>query len=77
MTNTHQEVFIVDGARTPFLKAKGVPNEFSGSDLAVAAGRELINRQTFDASQLDEALHSVFRWSSVFARRRSVLLLRL
>ena len=32
-------VFIVDGARTPYLKATGEPGPFSASDLAVAVGR--------------------------------------
>jgi acetyl-CoA C-acetyltransferase len=48
-------VYVVDGARTPFLKAKG-PGVFSGSDLAVAVGRTLLNRQPFLASQLDEVI---------------------
>jgi len=48
-------VYIVDGARTPFLKAKGV-GPFSGSDLAVAAGRGLLMRQPFSPSALDEVI---------------------
>lgn len=48
-------VYVVDGARTPFLKAKG-PGVFSGSDLAVAVGRTLLNRQPFLASKLDEVI---------------------
>ncbi len=36
-------VYVVDGSRTPFLKAKGV-GPFTGSDLAVAAGMTLLNR---------------------------------
>lgn len=50
-----QEVYIVDGSRTPFLKAKGV-GAFSGSDLAVAAGEPLLNRQPFAPSELDEVI---------------------
>ena len=34
-----RSVHVVDGARTPFLKAKRGLGPFSGSDLAVAAGR--------------------------------------
>ncbi|HEK3808004.1 TPA: acetyl-CoA C-acyltransferase, partial [Legionella pneumophila] len=41
-----RNVYVVDGSRTPFLKAKGV-GPFSGSDLAVAAGTTLLNRQPF------------------------------
>ena len=48
-------VYIVDGARTPFLKAKGV-GPFSGSDLAVSAGRGLLMRQPFSPSALDEVI---------------------
>jgi len=49
-------VYIVDGARTPFLKARGKPGPFHASDLAVAAGRALLSRQPFAASQLDEVI---------------------
>ncbi|HBH34861.1 MAG TPA: acetyl-CoA C-acetyltransferase [Gammaproteobacteria bacterium] len=49
-------VYIVDGARTPFLKARGKPGPFHASDLAVAAGRALLSRQPFAAPQLDEVI---------------------
>ena len=49
-------VYIIDGARTPFLKARGKPGPFHASDLAVAAGRALLSRQPFAASQLDEVI---------------------
>ncbi len=50
-----KEVYVVDGSRTPFLKAKaGGP--FSGSDLAVAAGLPLLNRQPFLPTDLDEVI---------------------
>jgi acetyl-CoA C-acetyltransferase len=48
-------VYVVDGARTPFLKAKGV-GHFSGSDLAVDVGRALLNRQPISASDIDEVI---------------------
>lgn len=38
-------VYIVDGARTPFLKARGKPGPFTPVDLAVQAGRPLLLRQ--------------------------------
>lgn len=50
-----REVYIVDGSRTPFLKAKDV-GPFSGSDLAVAAGIPLLNRQPFSPEALDEVI---------------------
>lgn len=46
-------VYVVDGARTPFLKAEGKPGPFTPVDLAVQCGRPLLLRQNFDASALD------------------------
>jgi acetyl-CoA C-acetyltransferase len=48
--------YVVDGARTPFLKARGRPGPFSASDLAVAAGRTLLARQPISPSQIDEVI---------------------
>ena len=48
-------VYVVDGSRTPFLKAKGL-GPFSASDLAVAAGLPLLKRQPFAASDIDEVI---------------------
>ncbi len=49
-------VFFVDGLRTPFLKARGKPGVFSASDLAVQAGRQLLARQPFAPTALDEVV---------------------
>ncbi|MGH8657313.1 MAG: acetyl-CoA C-acetyltransferase [Gammaproteobacteria bacterium] len=49
-------VYIVDGSRTPFLKARGKPGPFRASDLAVAAARGLLARQPFEPAQLDELI---------------------
>jgi acetyl-CoA C-acetyltransferase len=51
-----RDVFIVDGSRTPFLKARNKPGMFSASDLAVNAGRELLSRHDFKPDQLDEVI---------------------
>ncbi len=51
-----QPIYIVDGARTPFLKARNGPGPFSASDLAVQAGRALLMRQPFAPSDLDEVI---------------------
>lgn len=51
-----QPVYVVDGARTPFLKARNAPGPFAASDLAVAAGRALLSRQHFAARDLDEVI---------------------
>lgn len=48
-------IYVVDGARTPFLKAKGV-GPFSGSDLAVQAGKALLNRLPVSPEQIDEVI---------------------
>ncbi len=49
-------VNIVDGSRTPFLKAGDKPGPFLASDLAVAAARPLLLRQPFAARDLDEVI---------------------
>ena len=51
-----REVYIVDGARTPFLKARGKPGPFLASDLATRAGQQLLLRQPFAADVLDEVI---------------------
>jgi acetyl-CoA C-acetyltransferase len=50
------DVFVVDGARTPFLKARGKQGSFSASDLAVSAGRALLARQPIAPEDLDEVI---------------------
>ena len=49
-------IYIVDGLRTPFLKARGAPGPFSPADLAVQAGHALLLRQPFAPSDLDEVI---------------------
>lgn len=49
-------VYLIDGARTPFLKARGGPGPFSASDLATQAGRALLLRQPFAPSDCDEVI---------------------
>lgn len=49
-------VYIVDGARTPFLKAEGRPGPFTPVDLAVHAGRALVMRQPFPPDTFDEVI---------------------
>ncbi len=52
----NQSIHVVDGARTPFLKARNRPGPFAASDLAVQAGRELLLRQRFAPTDLDEVI---------------------
>jgi len=49
-------IYIVDGARTPFLKSKNRPGPFAAADLATQAGRALLMRQPFRPDQLDEVI---------------------
>lgn len=49
-------VYVVDGARTPFLKARNAPGPFAAADLATRAGAALLARQRFAPDQLDEVI---------------------
>jgi acetyl-CoA C-acetyltransferase len=51
-----QPVYVIDGARTPFLKSKNRPGPFAAGDLAVQAGRALLVRQKFMPQELDEVI---------------------
>ncbi|WP_434404175.1 acetyl-CoA C-acetyltransferase [Sphingobium sp. DN12] len=49
-------VYIVDGTRTPFLKARGGPGPFTPVDLAVQCGRPLLLRQKFAPTDFDQVI---------------------
>jgi acetyl-CoA C-acetyltransferase len=49
-------VYIVDGARTPFLKARSGPGPFTPVDLAVQCGRPLLLRQPFAPDAFDQVI---------------------
>ena len=51
-----RDVYIVDGKRTPFLKARGKPGPFWASDLAVAAGRPLLLQHNIPADAFNEVI---------------------
>jgi acetyl-CoA C-acetyltransferase len=51
-----RRVYVVDGSRTPFLKAQKGLGPFTGADLAVNAGRALIARQPFEPNAFDEVI---------------------
>src|SRR5207342_2471293 len=51
-----EPVYIIDGARTPFLKSRNRPGPFAASDLATQAGRALLLRQPFAPRELDEVI---------------------
>ena len=52
----NQPIYIIDGARTPFLKSRNRPGPFAASDLATAAGKALLVRQPFEPTELDEVI---------------------
>ena len=49
-------VFIIDGSRTPFLKARSGPGPFTPVDLAVQCGRPLLARQPFAPGAFDQVI---------------------
>src|SRR5947208_2670230 len=51
-----EPIYIIDGARTPFLKSRNRPGPFAASDLATDAGRALLVRQKFAPTDLDEVI---------------------
>ncbi|MDZ7784343.1 MAG: acetyl-CoA C-acetyltransferase [Halioglobus sp.] len=65
VTNTRQTansgaaqrpVYIVDGARTPFIKARGEPGPFTPVDLAVQCGNPLLQRQPVPRDKFDQVI---------------------
>jgi len=49
-------VYIVDGCRTPFLKARGKPGPFKHADLAINASRALLEKMPFEPDAFDEVI---------------------
>src|ERR1700742_4587336 len=49
-------VYIIDGSRTPFIKARTGPGPFTPVDLAVACGRPLLLRQPFAPDAFDQVI---------------------
>jgi acetyl-CoA C-acetyltransferase len=77
MPITKAPVYIVDGLRTPFLKASGSPSSLKASDLAVAVGRDLLARQPFLVDDLDEVILGCVMPEATEANIGRVLALRL
>ncbi|HLD84597.1 MAG TPA: acetyl-CoA C-acetyltransferase [Coxiellaceae bacterium] len=75
--NRARPVYIVDGARTPFLKAKSQRGPFSASDLAVNAGRSLLSRQTCLPTDIDEVILGCMMPSEDEANIARIVALRL
>src|SRR3979490_1315187 len=51
-----KDIYIIDGARAPFLKSRNRPGPFSASDLATTAGKTLLVRQKSAPDELDEVI---------------------
>ncbi len=51
-----KDVYIIDGSRTPFLKAGAKPNPLAAADLAVAAAKPLLMRQPFAPTEIGEVV---------------------
>ena len=49
-------VYLVDGSRTPFLKARGKPGPFRHADLGIYAARSLLLRLPFEPDAFDEVI---------------------
>jgi len=78
-SNNHsgRAVYLVDGARTPFLKARGKPGVFSAIDLALGATKPLMLRQPFDATELDEVIYGCMMPSADEANIARIIALRI
>src|SRR3990167_9533771 len=70
-------VYIVDGARTPLLKAKTERGPFSASDLAVTAGRSLLTQYAFSPTDIDEVIIGCMMPSEDEANIARIIALRL
>jgi len=74
---TTREIYIVDGSRTPFLKARGKPGPFAAADLAVGTCRSLLSRQSFTPSDLEEVVAGCIIPSADEANIARIIALRL
>jgi acetyl-CoA C-acetyltransferase len=72
-----KRVFIVDGARTPILKARAGRGPFSAADLAVQAGRPLLARNPIPQDAFDEVILGCVMSSAKEANIGRVAALRL
>ncbi|MCW5588840.1 MAG: acetyl-CoA C-acetyltransferase [Legionellales bacterium] len=70
-------VYIVDGARTPFLKARNAPGVLSAADLAVHCARQLLARQPFLPADIQEVITGCMVPSQDEANIARIIALRL
>jgi len=72
-----KKVYIVDGARTPILKARSGRGPFSAADLSVQAGRPLLTRNKLPLEAFDEVILGCVMSSAKEANIGRVVALRL
>jgi len=53
---TGRPVYVIDGSRSPFLKARGKPGPFTPVDLAVGCGRPLLARLDLSPDAFDDVI---------------------
>lgn len=73
----NKPVYIVDGSRTPQLKARGKPGPFTASDMAVSAGRALLHKTGINSNNIDEFIVGCVMPSEREANVSRVIALRL
>jgi len=71
------KVFIVDGSRSPQLKARGKQGPFHAADLAIQAARPLLTRHNVDLAAIDEVILGCMMPSADEANIGRVVALRL
>lgn len=69
-------VYIVDGLRTPFLKARDV-GPFSAADLATLVGTQILKRQPFESKEIDAVVLGCVMPSADEANIARIVALRL
>ena len=70
-------VYIIDGCRTPFLKARGRPGPFKHADLAINCSRALLEKMPFEPDVFDEVIFGAAMAGSDEANIARVIALRL
>ncbi len=75
--NEPRPVYVVDGRRTPILKARGRPGPFAASDLAVACARDLMLRYPSSRTAIDESVWGCVMPSADEANIARIISLRL
>jgi acetyl-CoA C-acetyltransferase len=79
-TDTNRQgriVYVVDGNRTPFIKAQNKPGPFTAADLAVQACRPLLARLPCSGDAIDEVITGCTMPSAQEANISRVVALRL